>query len=188
MDRAQQSHGSAVRKLVSMTVAVGLLVLAALIVRRGDLRNAPKDDDDQLDRCITQMLQAAQSGDVTQYLNCFTGALHDKLASRLDNVDRNQAAAMLRGEEAGLKSYVTMNWSRESADEATLVLEKIYAEANTRHRVRLRRTGRQWKLSEMTPLESYAPKIPYGTPVFQPPQNTAPETRNSTQLANPDGQ
>lgn len=168
------THGPAktvtARKLVSISLALAIVAAVAVWVRRRPPTSSPVRDEDQMDRCITQMLQAAQDGDVRRYLDCFTDELLAKLAARLEKGNAEAAAAELRSGQAELKSYVTTDWQRVSDDEATLILERVYTNYNERHRVRLRRSRAGWKIAEMTPLESYAPEIPYGTPVFQLPE------------------
>ena len=151
-------------------MAIAIVAGAALLVRRRPSVQTPPRPEDQLDRCITQMLQAAQNGDVKDYLECFAGDLRAKLASRLERAAPEVAAAELRSGYADLKSYVTTDWQRLSDDEATLTLERVYKDYNERHRVRLRWSRTGWKIVELTPLESFAPEIPYGTPVFQLPE------------------
>ena len=170
MKPQEPSRSVRTRKVIAIGLAIAIVAGVAVVVRRQPPASSPLSDEDQMDGCITQMLQAAQRGDVQRYLDCFAGDLRDKLAARLKKGNPEAAAAELRSGQAALKSYVTTDWQRVSNDEATLILERVYKNYNERHRVKLRRTRGAWKIVELTPLESFAPEIPYGTPVFQLPE------------------
>jgi len=174
------------QRMVSILVAVTVVVGTAIFVRNN--KTPTQADDNQLDQCIATMLEAARAGDVQQYLECFTGNLHDTLATRLQKASKKRSAAELRSSETDLKSYVTTDWQRVSDNEATVVLERIYPTFNKRHQVRLRRGGRTWKIVELVPVETYAPAIPYGTPVFQPPSQDSGETTAAERAPQPDDQ
>ncbi|NOX56586.1 MAG: hypothetical protein GXP27_19510 [Planctomycetes bacterium] len=180
MKSQEPSRSVQTRKLIAIGLAVAIVAGVAVLVRRNPPASSPLSDEDQMDDCITQMLQAAQQGDVQRYLDCFAGDLRAKLAARLEKGNPEAAAAELRSGQAELKSYVTTDWRRVSEDEATLILERVYKDYNERHRVRLRRKRGAWKIVELTPLESFAPEIPYGTPVFELPEAKQKSTNKKT--------
>ena len=120
-----------------------------------------------VDRRIAEMLEAAQSGDVSGYLKCFDGTLHETLARRLQEKNLAAASTELKAAESDLRSFVISDWTEPKPDEVMLVLERIYSGFNKRHRVRLRRFDTTWKIVQLSELDRQAPDIPYGTPVFR---------------------
>jgi len=177
VQRPTAGRTSFARKAATLGVVAVVLVGVLVAVRRRPVGQQAAGPEEQLDACVSRMMQAAQAGDVATYLSCFGGELRRKLQARLEREGREQAAAELRASQADLKSYVTMDWNRLSDSEATLTLERVYSDHNEKHRLRLQRSGRAWTIVEMTPLESYAPEIPYGTPVFVPPPQQSPQGR-----------
>ena len=147
---------------VVITTAVGI---AASIIGRREMPAKLADGPGRPDYCVLAMLEAAQRGDAASYLDCFAGRLRDKLQSGMQGKPAQEVGRELQMSESHLKSYVLTEWQFPQDDEAVAVMERIYSEHNERHRVRLRRIGREWKIVEMTRLEQFAPEIPYGTPV-----------------------
>ena len=161
------------RRLLAVVVALAVVTAVAVFVPSEKPVSESVDSKDGLDQCVATMLSSAKDGKVSRYMSCFGGGLRDKLKNRLAKSPPDRAAAELSSGEADLKSYVTTEWKYINGDEATLVLERIYTQFNKRHLVRLRRINGAWKIVELTPLESFAPEIPYGTPVFElPPAGT----------------
>ena len=168
-----------IRRRATAAVAIGLIVVVAWVMARDAPKNgegesaksASVEDQFTPEKCIQRWLEAAQAGDAKTYLNCFAGRMHDRLASGFNSRSVDDSNARLKSGTADLKSYVTTDTKRLSETEATLLLERIYGDRNDKERVRLKRFGNQWKIVEMTPVDRFAPEIPYGTLV-------APEVEN----------
>lgn len=158
------------RKWATAAAVVGLVVVA-LIMARDTTPNgksqSEKDtsDEDQFtpEQCIQRWLEAAQAGDAETYLSCFAGKMRDRLGSGFNSRSPEDSRARLKSGTADLRSYVTTDTKHISDTEATLLLERIYWDRNDRERVRLKRFGDEWKIVEMTPVDRFAPEIPYGT-------------------------
>jgi hypothetical protein len=159
-----------VRKWATAAAVIGLVVVA-LIMARGTTSNGNSQsetdtsDEDPFtpEQCIQRWLEAAQAGDAETYLSCFSGKMRDRLGSGFKSRSAEDSRARLKSGTADLKSYVTTDTKHISDTEATLLLERIYGDRNDREHVRLKHFGDEWKIVEMTPVDRFAPEIPYGT-------------------------
>lgn len=162
---ADDSAASSHRRAAAVLGAVVLLSATVLVARPGRPRPAALAGTNvEPEDCIAQMIRAQQRGDVDAYLACFAGEFYDRLAARMDAQPRSRVCAELQHSAAGLMGHACT--SREVAGEmAVITLERIFASYNERQRVRLRRNGRTWRITDVETLQRYAPSIPYGTPV-----------------------
>lgn len=163
------------RKPIAALATIGvtlLVVIAAVLLGRSDpsaetengTASTPAQPPGPAGRVQT-MLIAAQEGDVETYLACFAGELREALNRQAAEASRAAFADRLRQEEADLENLVTKDVKQPAEDEATLELVRSYTDRNLRHRVRLKRIGGEWKITDLVPVEQYKPEIPYGTPV-----------------------
>ena len=160
-----------------MVVGVGTVFLRQDANESSEPAITPAAEGSVLEQVITKMLTAAQSGNIEAYLDCFQGELRETLARRLDAIPQKTAATELRNTEKDLKNFVTTDTRTPADDEMILVLERSYSDFRKRHRVRLKRSNGNWAIVELTPLDRYAPKIPYGTPVFTPVEDSGSDEK-----------
>ena len=69
----------------------------------------------------------------------------------------------------GKVAIVTAAGRGIGSDESVLRWDRIYKGYVDRYRVRLRRYGGQWKITELDRIDRSTPAIPYGTPVYTMP-------------------
>lgn len=158
------------KTLATGALAVGILIMILFMNRLPPEETqrrpfAMATDLETPESTLTTMIEQARSGDTDAYLRCFAGDLAQRMKSRLQSDSSGRARVELRQREAGLKSHVTADWENLGPDESACTLERVYADYNERHRVRLRRLGAEWKIVELEPIQRFAPRIPYGTPV-----------------------
>jgi hypothetical protein len=154
---------------VSVVITAGVVIAALMYGRseqtENDSSSQNQSKSDGPGQCVQSMLESAQEGDIESYFACFANDLQDALKKKSATQSTAQFAAELRRREADLKNFVVNDLEFPTAGVATLELERMYSDHNTRHRVRLKRINGEWKIVELVPLEQYAPEIPFGTPV-----------------------
>ncbi len=160
-----------------VAAAVGTALVMALVVyvarRNGPAPGEPRGGAQQRSErsapgaCLTAVVRAAERGDVQGYLDCFTGDLRGELEARSTATrPPERFAESLRASVDELTASVTSDVERPSPDDALLRWERVYRRYSESYRVRLRREGGRWRISELTRTERGAPLVPYGTPVF----------------------
>jgi len=155
-----------------LVMAVFALLVIALAVglwwRQRDKNSAGTAADNRqtttsLSKRIAVMFEAAQEGDVERYLSCLTEPMLSRMKSRADAA----FSAKLRRSEEQLQSFsIIQRTLSDDAQQATLVIEKIYPEHQERYSLRLRKTDGEWKIADLRGLNKSAPRIKFGTPVF----------------------
>ena len=160
-------------KLIALGVtAVAVVIAAVALPHRSGRPSAsdsqPTQSSSEPENTIIRMITAATEGDLDGYLNCFQGSLRTTLAQRLETIARKSAAAELQNSERELNRFVTKDCVASNETEATLVLERGYSDYVRRDHVRLVKVEGNWKIAELKPLDQFAPRIPYGTPVAEP--------------------
>lgn len=111
------------------------------------------------------MIAAEQSGDVAAYLSCFAGRQREKLGIRMAPRSAERNSQILQSRGAEMTGHVIAAVEYRDRTSATLILERIYRAHIERYQIELKHVGGNWALVDMTPLQRYAPEIPYGTPV-----------------------
>lgn len=155
------------RSLLSVMVAAAVVAIVLWLARErpSNTTASVAAADETVERCLERMLEAARTGDLDAYLDCFDGELRDRLAGEIASRSRAAAAAELQSGEADLKSFATHPLVPPAEGEALVTLERIYARRHDLQRVRLRNRDGEWKIVELVPVDRIAPPIPYGTPV-----------------------
>jgi hypothetical protein len=133
---------------------------------RGDVADA-----DSPEACIGRMFDAAASGDVATYVDCFTGAERQRLERELADSRRElfgqtlkDAVASLRGRAVFADQPVT-----EGADRARFLVDRVYETRTERQAYQLVRQDETWRIESVRTAESFQPDTAYGTPVFEEP-------------------
>ncbi len=174
----ERTFGHSVRRWLPalLTALLGALIWAFV----PPTASPPAEDlSRELDDTIRRMLLAGRQGDVQTYLSSFADPLRSVLATRLNAADAETARRRLRAQYAALKSFVASEWRRTGENEATVLVEHIYADSSERVLFTLRRSGGRWYIVQAETLQRFAPQIPYGTPVFDPPPDAASDATSS---------
>lgn len=136
--------------------------------------------------CVERMFAAAERGDVEAFLDCFTGAERRRLAAELNSQPRESFAAALVESVRPLKGRAVNGPgpSDESAERATLQIERIYEHHGERQSYGFRRDAGAWRIDSIGAVERFQQAIPYGTPVFDlPPDVDAPKAEPAPSAA-----
>lgn len=148
-----------------------VVLLVALVLRlrnRGSLPDKPQDT-------VSEFFEAAGQGDDRAYLRLVTGELRKSLEN-----DRSQAGAeafreSLRRSAAGIKGLAVTEVDQND-QLVTLDVEIVFADRNERQKMLLERKQSGWAISAIEAAQMLKPPIPYGTPVFEAPEEQKPQT------------
>ena len=165
------------RKLIAAAITVALLGAAALFAGRGLSTESAATPEDR----INLLYEAAGRGDVDAYLDCFTGALRE----RMDNEVRERgpdafAADLRRSLEGVVGRAIRQDLTEQLADgRIRVVVERVYeGRPWERQAYRLVKEGDTWRVYHIEPAEVFEPPVPYGTPAF--PDAAPPQTQGGT--------
>ncbi|HEY5314543.1 MAG TPA: hypothetical protein VIK18_18570 [Pirellulales bacterium] len=154
--------------------AAGMLTLALLLAALwwGRLASAPAASAATPGKCIDQMFAAGERGDVDAYLACFTGDQRTQLERELAAEPRENFAQGLVAAIEPLKGRAIVDESA-SALTAEITVERVYAHRNDLQRYNLQCQDGQWRIASVRAVQALQPPVPYGTPVFEMPEETA---------------
>jgi hypothetical protein len=160
------------RLLAWMTT--GVLLLAALWLGRGAAPpGAAPPTADSPEACLERMFQAAERGDVSAYLDCFTGTQRARLERELRGQNETAFGESLRAAVQQLKGRAIhrppaaqTSQAAAAADRAEMRVERIYAGRNEQQIYLLIRDGTAWRVRDIRDASAYQPPVPYGTPVY----------------------
>ncbi|MFQ5732791.1 MAG: hypothetical protein ACE5KM_12665 [Planctomycetaceae bacterium] len=165
------------RAVFVLPALIGIGIAAFLVLRRMRDGGPPPGNTNPtptIQHCLELLFDAAQTGNVEGYLNCFAGPLRSERKQRLGA----QPAQKLRASEADLNGFsiIDRQTVREGGS-ATVVIEKIYPEHQERWRLTMTRDNGDWKIAAMQPLDKTAPETRFGTPVVPelPPGKKLPQ-------------
>ncbi len=152
--------------------AVATLVLLGAALTLG--RRAPTPQSDSTasspDECIEQMFDAAKRGDVTAYLDCFTGPERERLERELAGQPKKAFARSLVEAVTTLKGRAVFETdTSESGDTRTLLtVDRVYATRTERQTYHLVPESDAWRINSVQTATAFQPYKPYGTPVYEP--------------------
>lgn len=163
---------------VTGLIIAGLLVTAAVRPRG----TAPSETPEQ---CLETMFQAMKSGNVPEYLACFTGELREQLQRTARDQPSEAFSDYLKQTAAPIKGRaIQIDKTQQSADGwVRIVVDRVYEQRQWEYQgYRLRRESAGWNIYAIDPAEMHDPLVPYGTPAF-PTEDTAAETGSSDATA-----
>jgi len=158
---------------VSLTVVVllAMLALAALrthhwrvppfkewIARSNRLASNPED-------AIYSMLDAARTGDVRTYIDCFSGPVRDQLLQAVKESTESTFSSYLIRQNAAFQGVAVSVIDRPSLEEARVRVEYVYSDRNEAQSLSLKTEGYRWKIVAIAGAEAIKTLIPYGTEV-----------------------
>lgn len=120
------------------------------------------------EQILWTMVDAARAGDVSAYLDCFTGGLRARLQKTVEEVGQAKFADYLKRTSREPKGFVVRVSEIEtvSANEIKVPLEYVYADRNEVQIHRVTQVGRDWKISGVEQSQRIRTLIPYGAEVF----------------------
>ena len=131
---------------------------------RSTANSGPTPED-----CIQRMFESAERGDVVKYIDCFTGAEREQLDRQLSDQSEQAFSESLMQAIKQMKGHAVHQAEIQNG-RAELVVERVYASRNERQRYELLLGDGQWRIATVHRAEPFQPEIPYGTPVYQEPE------------------
>jgi hypothetical protein len=118
------------------------------------------------------MFTSGERGDVDAYLACFTGGQAAQLQRELAAQSRARFAQGLVAAVEPLKGRAVVH-EAASARTAEITVERIYAHRNDLQTYDLECQNGRWQIAAVRPVQALQPPVPYGTPVFEMPDDNA---------------
>ena len=143
---------------------------------------------DTPEACIERMFAAAMRGDVTAYLDCFTGSERDRLERELSGQPPEVFARSLRDAVATLKGRAVFRNgpSAESGDSASYTIDRVYESRTERQLYQFTRQSGVWRIQSVATANPFQPDKAYGSPVYEEPP-AKPDANAAAQPAQPAG-
>lgn len=156
-------------RVASAVVVTAILIVAAVFLADRDVdwtsADADRSGQSEIEELVMRQFDAARSGDVDAWRAAYAGVELERINAQVAAVGRDEFAVALKSEAVSILSCVTSGWTIEDEDEASMLLELIYADRNRKCRLLLKKTNGRWRITERAQLDEFAPEIPYGTPV-----------------------
>ncbi|HWC88190.1 MAG TPA: hypothetical protein VG433_00985 [Pirellulales bacterium] len=151
-----------------------ILTLALVLAALWFGRPAPEPDSSAATpgECIDRMFAAGERGDVDAYLACFTGEQRMQLEREVAAQPRENFASGLVAAIEPLKGRAIVH-EAASALTAEITVERVYAHRNDLQLYNLQCQDGRWQIAAVRPVQALQPPVPYGTPVFEMPEDTA---------------
>jgi hypothetical protein len=114
---------------------------------------------------VHALLASAKAGDVTTYLDTFTGPLKDRLSRQVAERGRAPFADDLRNASRSRKSHAVFAAEPDGPDAAMVTVEAVYPDRNERQTYRVEKTDAGWLVAGVETIKSHQPQSKYGAPV-----------------------
>ena len=157
--------GRDTRKLVAASLTIVALAAAALLAGRGFGTPKIQTPEARIDR----LFETAAAGDVEGYLECFSGALRERLENeRRERGDQAFQQYLRSTIEGVVGRAIRQDLTKQLADgRIRLVVERVYeGRPWERQAYRLEPVDGTWRVYHIEPAELFEPPVPYGTPAF----------------------
>jgi hypothetical protein len=131
------------------------------------------DLPDPVEVRLNALLDDAWRGDVSSYLDCFSGPLRERLEREVGERGRETFAADLRRAARSRKSHAVFAVEPEGEGAARITVETVYPDRNERQTYHLARQGQGggWLVSDIETVRSQVPRTRFGTPAsYQEPE------------------
>jgi hypothetical protein len=120
---------------------------------------------------LGSLLDSALNGDVTGYLDCFSGPLRQRLEREVSERGRDVFAADLKRAAQSRKSHAIFAVEPEGAAAARITVETVYPDRNERQTYHLAQETGTWLVNDVETVRSQVPKAKYGMPAtYQEPE------------------
>ncbi|MGE3819660.1 MAG: hypothetical protein AB7I30_09510 [Isosphaeraceae bacterium] len=174
------------RRLLAALITLGLM---ALLVWSGS-RRVPEDSSQAAvstpvpspaivnethpaEARIQALLESARIGDVSAYLDAFSGPLRERLERQVTERGKDAFAEELRQASTARKSHATFAAEEEGPADALVTVEAVYPDRNERQTYRLERAGPEavWRVTDVARIRSVTPSAKFGAPAtYQAPE------------------
>ncbi len=151
---------------------------AVLWFGRGDVPPSPASDSgaDTPEQCIQRMFEAAAAGDVTTYIDCFSGRERERLERGLADGRREALARSLIDAVATLRGRAVFADGPVGDDRARYTVDRVYQSRTERQTYELVCESGTWRIESVRTTQAFQPDTAYGTPVFE---ERSPEEEDS---------
>jgi hypothetical protein len=118
---------------------------------------------------VRAMLAAGRDGDLTAYLDAFTGDLRDRVAREADEKGHQEFRSALRGAAAARSSVAVFAAEPDGPDGARVVVESVYPDRNERQTYHLVRTDGDaaaaggWRVADVEMARGAEPAVRVGS-------------------------
>jgi hypothetical protein len=120
---------------------------------------------------LQALLVSARDGDVSGYLEAFSGPLRQRLQREVDEQGRDAFADGLRRAARARKSHAVFAPEPEGPDTVRIAVETVYPDRNERQTYRLDKGPTGWLVTEVDSVRGHTPMARFGTPAsFQEPE------------------
>lgn len=114
---------------------------------------------------IYSMLDAARAGDTREYLDAFSGPMHDQLLLLLKENSEAKFKSYLTTQNAAFQGVAIAVVDRPSSEEAQARVEYVFRDRNEIQNVYLKKAGSRWRIFKVTGSEQVQTLVPFGTAV-----------------------
>jgi hypothetical protein len=120
---------------------------------------------------VHALLASAEAGDVSAYLDSFTGAVRQRLEREVNERGRRAFADDLRRAARVRKSHAVFASEPDGPDAALVTVETVYPDRNESRSYRVSRGVSGWLVSDVATVRSHQPPSKFGAPaVFVAPE------------------
>jgi hypothetical protein len=134
------------------------LVLGWAIQQRDGFGNKPEE-------VVWKMVNGSRKGDVETYLDCFTGAIRNRLDATAGEMTRKGFSEYLKERGSELKGVAVYDVKRTGERQSSLTIEYIYQDQTERQGLILLLEKGTWRIIETEISRRSRPLIPYGEPI-----------------------
>jgi hypothetical protein len=155
------------RKAQALTIAVLVIAFGIVVARKNpQLPAVPlqKSEATPQDR-IYAMLDAAREGNVSAYLDCYSGQMQTALQQTIAETSEAKFAAYLKESNAAIKGVALMEPQQIGDREVKVRAEYVYQDRNEVQVVYLEKVANTWKIARVDSADRVKTLVPYGTPV-----------------------
>lgn len=124
---------------------------------------------------MDEFFDAAARGDDQDYLRLTSGQFRESLLSARSDLGAEAFRDNLRSSAAGIKGLAKSRTTDASLADAVVAIdvELVFVDRNERQRMLLVPQGNGWVITFIEPARVVEPSLPYGTPVFEEPEQGA---------------
>lgn len=149
--------------LVTILLIVSAIAFFAKRDRTASTSKAPVTPED----VIWRMSDAAREGNVNAYLDCFDGALKNKLQRTVVEMGEAQFSQYLKRLNGEMTGIAVSDFEQTSENEATLRVEFVFRGKNEAQKHHFRLISGAWKIEKLDGAEQIKPLTPYGSDVIE---------------------
>jgi hypothetical protein len=162
---------SPMKRLIAGVLTVGMMVLLVRSGMRWTAQgfdpSAPAAVDAQpfegAEARVIDLLERAREGDVTAYLDAFTGSLRQRIEQEVAEKGRDAFVAKLRHAAESRKGHAIFAPESDGSTDVLVTVESVYLDHNERQTYRLERGASGWHVTDVETIRSRVPVAQFGS-------------------------